>query len=110
MLEREDGRIDWTMTAADVYNRMRGFAPWPGAFAEFRGKLVHLWGRPAAKPPGASGLPAPGTILPAGATLFVACGSDTWLALVDVQPEGRRWMSAREFSNGARIAGGERFK
>jgi methionyl-tRNA formyltransferase len=42
--------------------------------------------------------------------LFVACGSDTWLALVDVQPEGRRWMSAREFSNGARIAGGERFK
>ena len=44
MLKREDGRIDWSRTAKEISNRMRGFAPWPGAYTEFRGSTCHLWG------------------------------------------------------------------
>jgi methionyl-tRNA formyltransferase len=46
ILKKEDGRIDWTRTAQQIYNRMRGFAPWPGAYTTFRGQSCHLWGRP----------------------------------------------------------------
>ena len=46
ILKKEDGRIDWTRTAQHIYNRMRGFTPWPGAYTTFREKPCHLWGRP----------------------------------------------------------------
>lgn len=48
ILKREDGRIDWERPAQEIYNRMRGFAPWPGAYTEFRGQTCHVWGRPFA--------------------------------------------------------------
>src|SRR6266436_10265457 len=56
MLKREDGRIDWNQPAIEVYNRMRGFAPWPGAYTTFRGQSCHVWGEPVSKEGGA-GLP-----------------------------------------------------
>jgi methionyl-tRNA formyltransferase len=46
MMKKEDGRIDWSRTAPAIYNRMRGFAPWPGAFSTLRGKTCQIWGRP----------------------------------------------------------------
>jgi methionyl-tRNA formyltransferase len=49
ILKREDGRIDWTKPALEIYKRMRGFTPWPGAYTEFRGQTCHVWGRPLAK-------------------------------------------------------------
>ncbi len=49
ILKREDGRIDWTRPANEIYNRMRGFAPWPGAYTDFRGQICHLWGMPVTK-------------------------------------------------------------
>jgi methionyl-tRNA formyltransferase len=108
LLKRDDGRIAWEMTAHEIYNRMRGFAPWPGTFAEFRGTRMHLWGRPAAHSPAATEALEPGTILPTNESFLVACGGGTWLCLGEVQPEGRRRMTAREFVNGARITRGER--
>src|SRR6266851_1624447 len=49
MLKKEDGRIDWKRPAAEIYNRMRGFAPWPGAYTRFRGETCHVWGEPVSK-------------------------------------------------------------
>ena len=46
ILKKEDGRIDWTRTAQQIYNRMRGFTPWPGTFSTFRGQTCHVWGHP----------------------------------------------------------------
>src|SRR6266481_2659465 len=46
MLKRDDGRIDWTRNAREIYNRMRGFAPWPGVHSVFRGHSCHLWAEP----------------------------------------------------------------
>ena len=50
ILKREDGLIDFSRSAVDTWNRLRGFQPWPGAFARFRGKMLHLHAAmPAAK-------------------------------------------------------------
>jgi methionyl-tRNA formyltransferase len=110
-LKREDGRIDWKLTAQQIDCRIRGFAPWPGAFTSFRGQLCHIWGRPAPSPGSAPSAPAagPGTILAGGTDLDIACGSGTILRIEAVQLEGRKRISAREFMNGARLASGERF-
>jgi len=106
MLKREDGRIAWEQRAEHIYNRMRGFTPWPGAFSEFRGQLCHLSGRPASKAiPGAT----PGEILMESGILYVVCGAATAIQVSHVKLEGRKQVSAVEFANGARLHAGERF-
>src|SRR5258708_2848801 len=57
MLKKEDGRIDWKRPAKEIYNRMRGFAPWPGAYTTFRGQTCHVWAEPVSKE-GDVGLPS----------------------------------------------------
>ncbi|MGA7224843.1 MAG: methionyl-tRNA formyltransferase [Candidatus Acidiferrales bacterium] len=104
-LKKEDGRIDWSLPARVIYNRMRGFQPWPGAFTVFRGKSCAIWGKPAT-----GGITAePGAIRVSGGEMAVACGSGSALLVEFVQVEGRKRVEAREFINGARIADGERF-
>jgi methionyl-tRNA formyltransferase len=108
ILKKEDGRIDWQGPAAAVYNRIRGLAPWPGAYTSFRGRLCHVWGRPAGAPAGAKQA-APGAVQIENGELFVACGEGGWLRVEAVQLEGRRRVAARDFLRGARLAPGERF-
>jgi len=105
-LTKEDGRADWTMTAAQIYGRIRGLEPWPGAYTTFRGQTCQFWGRPAEL---GRGQAAPGTIETAEGGLLVSCGGNTRLALTNVKLEGRKRVSAREFANGARLKPGERF-
>jgi methionyl-tRNA formyltransferase len=108
ILKKENGRIDWTRTAEQIYNRMRGFAPWPGAHSTFRGQTCHLWGRPekieAARESGARG-----EIISSAREVYVICGEGTHLGLEFVQLEGRKRTTAREFANGARITPADRF-
>jgi methionyl-tRNA formyltransferase len=107
MLKKEHGLIDWSLSAQRIYNRIRGLEPWPGAFTTFRGQLCHVWGRPGG--PAAVGSEAPGALILSGDELEVACGEGTRLRLEAVQLEGRKRVSAREFSNGARLQPDERF-
>jgi methionyl-tRNA formyltransferase len=106
MLKREDGRIEWARTATEIYNRMRGFAPWPGAYTEFRGQTWHLRGRPVA---GMEAVAEPGTILVGKDLVSVVCGEGSQLEITHVKQEGRREILATEFVRGARVKGGERF-
>jgi methionyl-tRNA formyltransferase len=111
MLKKQDGRIDWKRPAAEIYNRMRGFTPWPGAHTTFRGQSCHVWGEPVSKEGGA-GMPsgaAPGTLFGAKNELFVLCGDATVLCVRLVQVEGRKTVKASDFANGARLKSGERF-
>ena len=110
LLKREDGRIHWDITAQQIYNRVRGFDPWPGTFAQFRGRRVHVWGRPMAQAGAPADRAPAGSIRQAGSALLVACGEGSWLELTEVQPEGRRRMAAREFAAGARPEPGERLE
>jgi methionyl-tRNA formyltransferase len=108
ILKKEDGRIDWKRTAEETYNRMRGFAPWPGAYSTFRGQTCQLWGQPGQLARTEKSV-APGEIISSPKDVFVACGKNTYLRLEFVQLEGRKRISDREFANGARLEPGERF-
>lgn len=107
-LKKEHGLIDWSAAAQDIYNRIRGLAPWPGAYTTFRGKTCHIWGRPqdSAHAPSAEPL---GSIVVSGETAHVICGESTQLQLEGVQMEGRKRITAREFVNGTHLTSGERF-
>ncbi len=103
LLKKEDGKIDFDRTATEIYNRLRGFQPWPGAFTEFRGRnLSVLAARPVHRPL------ARGEVLVEADELIVGCGQGTALELLEVQPEGKKRMAARDFVHGYRPRSGER--
>jgi methionyl-tRNA formyltransferase len=107
ILKKNDGRIDWSLSAFKIYNRIRGLQPWPGAFSTFREKNCQIWGKPL-KPVAAGG--APGIILPTQEDgMLVICGSGTVLRVEHIQLEGRNRVTDSSFMNGARIVPGERF-
>jgi methionyl-tRNA formyltransferase len=108
MLKKNDGRIEWSRPAQEIYNRMRGFAPWPGAFTTFREHTYQIWGRPETRI-FEDGPFEPGEILSSLNGLCVACGDGSCLQLEYVQAEGRKKITAREFANGARLKPRERF-
>ena len=109
ILKKEDGRIDWNRPAQEIFNRMRGFAPWPGAYTTFRGQSCHVWGEPL---PTAGFKKTPGSfVIPnkPETRLFAVCGGDSAILLTRVKLEGRKEVSPQEFFNGARLQPGERF-
>jgi len=108
ILRRDDGLIDWSLDARAIVDRCRGFQPWPGTWTSLDGARVHVW---RAEAIGSSESPAePGTIVESrGDRLVIACGNGTRLRALDLQLEGKRRMSARDFVNGSRIAPGARF-
>lgn len=95
ILTREDGRIDFHLTAQEICNRLRGFQPWPGTFTSFRGKNLHVWNAAVSQ----HSLPE-GEILVEADRLFAGCAGSTALALLEVQPEGKKRMAARDFVHG----------
>lgn len=105
ILKKEDGRIDWTAPAQVIYNRLRGFNPWPGAWTTFRGQQLHiLAARPSPEPAAA----APGTLLSAKNSLRAACGNGTALDILELQLEGRKRIPTAAFLNGHRLTDNER--
>ena len=105
ILRKEDGQVDFNRSAREILNRLRGFQPWPGATAQFRGKSLKLNAGQLF-----SGGPdlAPGELRWQAEKLLAGSGSGTALELLQVQPEGKRAMSAREFVSGYRPGQGER--
>jgi len=102
MVEKEDGRLDWTRPAVELERRVRAFVPWPSAWTQLGPHLLKVWR--AVVVPGSG---PPGTVLAAHGTLDVASG-DGALRLLEVQPEGKRRMNAAEFLRGHRLGEGER--
>jgi methionyl-tRNA formyltransferase len=105
ILRKEDGLVDFNRTAREIHNRLRGFQPWPGAFTQFRGKGLKIV---SARPAELDSQLSAGELRLGDEKLFAGCGARTALELVQVQPEGKKPMGAREFINGYRPAVGER--
>ena len=107
-LSRGDAVIDWCASAQAIHDLVRGLHPWPHAFATLDGAryLIHRSGvcrEPRRDVP-------PGTLLEAsGDRLVVATGRGGALAILEIQPEGRRRLSARAFLAGRRWSPGQRF-
>jgi methionyl-tRNA formyltransferase len=96
ILQKQDGRIDWSNSAQQIHDLIRGFQPWPGAHTSFRGQSLHLW---------RSRLVPQRWSLPAGALIhergvFAVGGDGAALELLEVQLEGRKKMPAEVFANG----------
>lgn len=112
MLTRDDGCMDFAAcTAMELYNRWRGFQPWPGAFTALNGKklIVHRMAVAGRDGFGKMQHAGPGELQVENGRLFAACAENTWLELVELQLEGKKRMDAAPFLRGmpsiSRLAG-----
>jgi methionyl-tRNA formyltransferase len=106
ILQREDGRMDFAArTSNQLWNRWRGFQPWPGAFTSFEGKKLIVHRLQAAA---ASGQAEPGTVEIKDDRLLVSCAQNTWIEISELQLEGKKRMAASEFLRGAGLKSGAR--
>ncbi len=104
-LEKEDGGIDWSKSAGDIRNLIRGTNPFPGAFTLWRNKLLKVHRATVD-----TGMGEAGAVIEADGKrgLIVGTGEGA-LALEEVQPAGKKRMSGADFVRGYRIEVGERF-
>ncbi len=108
ILKKEDGRIEWSRPAVEIWNRIRGLRPWPVAYTRFGDKTLNIWA--ASRPAMGATMPLePGAIVASRGKLRVACAGGSLLELTEVQLEGRKRMTARDFLNGVKLAAGEKF-
>jgi methionyl-tRNA formyltransferase len=107
LLKKEDGALDWSATARRVHDRVRAMVPWPGAYAVL-GQRVKVHRTRVVQDDGVLG--EPGVVLEAGpGGIVVACGSGA-VALLELQHEGRKRLTASQFLSGQAIRAGERFE
>ena len=98
LLDRSMEHIDWSKTAQEVHNLIRGFNPAPSTFTKLpNGKSLKIWG---SKMTDKSSAAAAGTVIETGKhSFFVACGEGV-LEITEVQPESKKRMPAQVFLNG----------
>jgi len=109
MLRRSFAKVEWTMPARTLVNRLRGFTPWPGMHTKLRGGRLKLYGLEEVPSPPA-GDEAPGEVLWADTDgIVVRCGRGSAVRITELQREGRRRMPVDAFLIGERVTRGERF-
>jgi len=111
-LTKADGRIDWSRPAVEVERHVRGMQPWPGPFTE-----LHQLGRPALRmqilsvrlvPGQGSGQPGD-AVTSNSSEIIIRCGTEA-IQVVELQPDGKRAMSAAEFLRGRKLVPGDHFE
>lgn len=109
-IKKESGKIDWVREATNIHNQVRAYFSWPSAYTFFRSKRIKILRTRVAAKNNSAELSPSGTILKIGSeTMEVKTGSGV-IALLQVQEEGARAMSAGEFARGKRIQNLERFE
>lgn len=105
LLDRSMEHIDWSKTAQEVHNLIRGFNPAPSTFTKLpNGKSLKIWG---SKITDKSSTAAAGTVIETGKhSFFVACGEGV-LEITEVQPESKKRMPAQVFLNGRGVQEGD---
>ena len=109
LLKKEDGKIDWTKEAAEIDRKIRAFTPWPSAFSFLDHKRIKVikGKKRDCLPDGCS----PGEIIGIERTgIKVCCGHNSIYQIEELQPEGKKVMSAYAFSLGNRINPGTKFE
>ncbi len=102
-LKKEDGRIDWSRPARDIFNLVRGTFPWPGAYSFLNGEKITII---RSKVVGEDGDGLPGRIERAEGDEFHISAGRGMLGIIEVKPEGKKAMAASAFINGRRLRGG----
>jgi methionyl-tRNA formyltransferase len=108
ILKKEDGLIDFSRSATEIFHRMRGFQPWPGAYTKFRGKNLQI----LKAQPVADAVPRGEFFVKEDRLkkdrLLMGCGDNTTLELIELQLEGKKRTLARDFIHGYRPRTGEK--
>ncbi|UTE71139.1 methionyl-tRNA formyltransferase [Rossellomorea marisflavi] len=98
-IKREQEKIDWTKSGKEVYNHIRGLHPWPVAYTTLAGAVMKIWWGEKVKGHGSS---VPGEVLAIEEDGFiVSTGDDTSIKVTDLQPSGKKRMSAKDYLRGA---------
>ncbi len=107
-IKKEETRIDWSLSAQEVHNRVRGLSPSPGAQTIRKGKQLKILRTQVV--PGASGLPGEVVVAnPKSGELVLACGSGG-VRVLQLQPQGKKAMDSRAFLQGYQPREGERWQ
>ena len=106
IMRKEDGAIDWNLSAREISNRVRGFQPFPTSFTKYQDKKLTIWSAKATD--NGQRTTDNGQILEAtGDKLLISCGNQTVLQIDELQLEGKRRMTTRDFLNGVKLQSGE---
>ncbi|WP_394583625.1 methionyl-tRNA formyltransferase [Cytobacillus firmus] len=98
-IKREQEKIDWSKTGEEIYNHIRGLNPWPVSYTTFDGKVVKIWNSKKVKHAKSE---EPGTIIRLEEDgIIVASGNDTAVKITELQPSGKKKMSAEQFLRGS---------
>jgi methionyl-tRNA formyltransferase len=108
ILQKEDGRIDWSNPAQQIHDLIRGFQPWPGAQTSFRGQSLHLWRSRLVTRSISMGRNLSPAALIHERGVFAQCGDGAALELLELQLEGRKKMPAEIFANGHHLTSTDR--
>ena len=107
-LDRDAGAIDWSKTAGDIVNLIRGCTPRPGAFTNVDDTQVKVWRAVVVQPTGRPG--EPGEVIDVSRDGVLVAAGEGSVKLIEVQPESRKRMSAGDFARGSDVAVGSRFR
>ncbi|MCA1639368.1 MAG: methionyl-tRNA formyltransferase [Acidobacteria bacterium] len=111
LMKKEDGLIDWNLTAEEIENRVRGFQPFPTSFTLLNSKKLTIWKAEVEVENEKWIMDDTGEIMRAkGDDFVVGCGASSALKIVELQLQGKRRMSVRDFLNGTKIEIGEKFE
>ncbi|WNQ13670.1 methionyl-tRNA formyltransferase [Paenibacillus aurantius] len=107
-IKREDERLDWTRSAEELFNQVRGLNPWPVAFTLWNGEVFKVWSsrKSETKPSPKQAEAEPGTVLKAEGRGIEVLTGDGILVLTEIQPAGKKAMDAATFNRGSGIAAG----
>ncbi|MHB8846555.1 MAG: methionyl-tRNA formyltransferase [Nitrospirota bacterium] len=105
LLKKEDGLIDWTMSAKKIHDRVRGLSPWPGGYGRLEGKLVKILRTEATE-----GTGEPGKLYESGKDDLAVGTGNGLVRILSIQPEGKKPMTAPEFLRGHRGMVGKKFE
>ncbi len=109
IMKREDGLIDWEMSAQMISRRVRGFQPFPTAFTHLEQNRLTIW-RACTLDGNEGSVSKAGEIIAAhGDDLLIGCGDGSILKIDELQPEGKRRMAVRDFLNGFKPRIGAKF-
>ena len=102
IINKEMGFLKFDKTAAEICNLIRGFNPWPAAYFMLDGKRVKVFATKVSD----STNKAPATVIKASGELVIACANGTSISLIEIQPEGSKRMSAKDYLVGHKISEG----
>ncbi len=107
MLDKSLSKIDWNLSAQEVHNKIRGLDPWPVALTRFDGKNLKLF---RSRVLNEEYNKSAGTVIKSKDGIVVVCGDKKAVLITEVQLEGKKRMSASDFSRGANLSDGMIFE